>query len=72
MADTIITIRADFDYIQGHLRTGHKEVKVSESDWSRMTDEEKANYFEDNGEIIVDSWSIEDKGEMSDMYIEEN
>lgn len=69
MADKLLTIRADFEYLMGHLRYGHKELKISEFEWNNMPKEVQEEYFEDNGEVIVDDWSIEDKGPMGEMRI---
>lgn len=69
MADKLLTIRAEYDYIQGHLRYGHKELQVSEFEWNKMSPEEQREYFEDEGKTVVDDYSIEDKGDLGEMRI---
>lgn len=55
----ILKIEADLDYIQGYLRYGHLELEVDETEWNALSEEEKIDYINDCGTVVVDHYSIE-------------
>ena len=62
----------NLDYVQGHLRYGHGTVIVeAESKEEALKLAEKA-FEDDNYEVEVDSYEIEDHGDFyGEAYIEE-
>lgn len=68
---TKLLITADYDYLQGHLRYGHKELEIEKEDWDKMTPDEQREHFEDYGNTVVDDYSIEDKGDLGEMEVQE-
>ena len=61
------TIIANVDYISGHLRSGHFELNLSNEGYEKfqnMSKEEQLNYIEDNGDLLIDDFSINDYGDL--------
>lgn len=65
-----VKLIGDIDYIQGHLRYGHYEVEVDELFVKNSTKKQLIEYIQDNGELIVDDYSIEDHGGINEVRIE--
>jgi len=67
-------VSADYDYIQGHLRYGHIEMDLNDEELAKfksMSEQEQYKWLEDDGEVIVDDFEINDKGSLSKIEIEE-
>lgn len=62
----------NLDYVQGHLRYGHGTVTIeAENEEEALKLAEKA-FEDDNYEVEVDSYEIEDYGDFyGEAYIEE-
>lgn len=57
----IITLNCD--YVQGFLRSGHFELELSEEDYNKFkssSEEEQIDWITDCGELIIDSYRVED------------
>lgn len=57
----IITLNCDC--VQGFLRSGHFELELSEEDYNKFkssSEEEQINWITDCGELIIDSYRVED------------
>lgn len=55
-------ITCPVDYVCGHLRDGHYELKLTEEEFAEFqqsSDEEKIGWLRD-GDFIVDSYRIDD------------
>lgn len=65
-----VLLVGDFDYIQGHLRYGHSQVEVDEEFVKNSTKQQLKEYLDNNGEIIVDDYEIDDCGDITDVRIE--
>lgn len=66
-------IIADVDYVIGHLRYGHYELKLSDEDYKEyksLSEKDKISWIED-GEFIVDDYRIDDIGLITEIR-EEN
>jgi hypothetical protein len=57
----ILKIEADLDCIVGYLRWGHLELEVDETEWNALSEEEKIDYINECGTVVVDDYSIEDR-----------
>ncbi len=66
-------IIADVDYVTGHLRFGHWELKLSDEDYNEyknLSEEDKISWIED-GNFIIDDYRIYDIGTITEIR-EEN
>lgn len=64
------TIYGDLDYVQGHLRYGYLEMELNDEDFEKfksMPEEEQKAYLNDNGNLIVDSYEVDDWGDIIDI-----
>lgn len=61
------TIIANVDYISGQLRSGHFELNISNEEYEEFksrSKEEQLSYIEDNGDLLIDDFSIDDYGDL--------
>ena len=66
-------IIADVDYVNGHLRYGHWELKLNDEEYNKyknLLEEDKISWIED-GDFIVDDYRIYDIGTITEIR-EEN
>lgn len=66
-------IIADVDYVIGHLRYGHYELKLNDEDYKEyknLSEEDKISWIED-GNFIIDDYRIDDIGTITEIR-EEN
>lgn len=66
------TISAPVDYVDGHLRYGHMEAKVTEevaAEVSAMTEQEQKEWLQDNGTLVVDDYRVNDYGDLGSVSI---
>lgn len=61
-------ITAGVDYVSGHIRNGHYELTIDKDVWDKMNEKEQHEYLENNGEFVIDDYSINDIGTID--YIE--
>lgn len=64
------TICGELDYVQGHLRYGYLEIELNDEDFEKfksMPEEEQKAYLNDNGNLIVDSYEVDDWGDIIDI-----
>lgn len=64
------TIYGELDYVQGHLRYGYLEMELNDEDFEKfksMPEEEQKAYLNDNGNLIVDSYEVDDWGDIIDI-----
>lgn len=59
------------DYVQGHLRYGHLELEIEKEKWDSMTKDEQKEYLDECGDLIVDDWEVDGRGDIFDIDIEE-
>ena len=64
-----LKLRGDIDYISGHLRYGHFEAEITKAQFDLMTKEQLKEFLEDNGELIVDDYEIDDCGEITEIKL---
>lgn len=62
----------ELDYVQGHLCGGHLELVVDADKWSSLSEEEKSAFFEENADIVVDDYEVEDYEKSENASIEEH
>lgn len=65
-------LRADVNYVSGYLRYGHFEYFVPEGDKDMIKNMDKAElkeYLRDVGQLIIDSYRVEDFGDLDDVEI---
>lgn len=63
-------IIANVDYIYGYLRYGHYELKLDDEEsnyYKKLSEKEKMEYIEDNGELVVDDYRVEDVGTITEI-----
>lgn len=63
-------ITGELDYVQGYLRYGHFELCLSDEDFKKfksLPEREQKEWLSD-GELIIDSYSVDDRGEITDIY----
>lgn len=68
---TKLYISANYDYIQGHIRYGHKELEVEKEFWDSLSADEQKDYFLDNGDVVIDDYEINDYGDLNELEVEE-
>ena len=68
----ILKIEADLDYIIGYLRCGHLELEVDETEWRALSEEEKIDYINECGTVVVDDYSIEGRDKAVSYTVKEN
>jgi hypothetical protein len=59
----------DLDYLAGHLRYGHKELLLTDEEYKKymaMSKEERMEYFQDECEIVVDDFEVDDYEDSDD------
>lgn len=64
------TIYGELDYVQGHLRYGYLEMELNDEDFEKfksMPEEEQKAYLNDNGNLIIDSYEVDDWGDIIDI-----
>ena len=64
------TIFGDLDYVQGYLRMGHLEMELNDEDFEKFKSlslEEQKEWLLDEGQVEVDSYSIEDCGSITEI-----
>ena len=67
------TIIGNYDYITGYLRYGHVEAQISDEEYEQfkeLSEAEKKKWLRENGEIVVDDFSVDDHGEICDIKIQ--
>ena len=65
-------IAADLEYVVGHLRCGHVEAVLTEEEYEEykaLSDDEKADYLNELGDLIIDDVSIEDRGPLQNIEV---
>lgn len=68
---TKLLVKAQYDYIAGHLRYGCAEAEVDKDEWEKMTPEEQKEYLYDVGEIVDVDYEIDDYGDLGEMEVTE-
>lgn len=69
------TVSAQYDYVSGYLRYGHKEMTLNEEEFLKFKDLSKKDQLEwlvEEGEIVIDDFEVNDYGELEEIIIEEN
>jgi hypothetical protein len=67
-------VLADIDYLIGHLRYGHYELTLNDAqfkEFENYTDSEKKEYIRDNGELVLDDYSVDNIGDIVSINIED-
>lgn len=59
------------DYVQGYLSQGHYELECTKEELEGKSPEEIKEFVADMGELIVDSYSVEDVGDYGEVKIED-
>lgn len=68
------TIKADYDYLQGHLRYGHIELELEGEEleeFKSKSQEEQKEYLREMGETILDDYEVNDYGDLGEIKIVE-
>lgn len=63
-------VYADVDYVIGHLRDGHFEGVVEAESEEELKEMMKNKYFTDYLFLVVDSYSIDDYGDIGEYTYE--
>lgn len=66
-----IRVTSSLDYVMGHLRYGHLEMEIEKEKWKSMSEEEQRECLVDEGELIIDDYSVDDMGDMGDIETED-
>lgn len=64
------TICGELDYVQGHLRYGHLELYLDDKafeEFKSMSEEEQKTYLNDNGNLLIDSYEVDDWGNITNI-----
>lgn len=67
-------ITCPVDYVCGHLRDGHYELKLTDEEYKEFqqsTDEEKEDWIRD-GDLIIDSYRVDDVGSLGEIKVTES
>lgn len=67
------TISAPVDYVDGHLRYGHKEAVVTDEvaeEVSKMTADEQKEWLDENGKLVIDDYRVNDYGDLGEVTIQ--
>lgn len=68
---TKLQVRAQYDYITGHLRYGSLEAEVDKAEWEKMTTDEQKEYLSDMGGIVDIDYEIDDIGDLGEIEVTE-
>ena len=63
-------ITAQVEYVAGHLRYGHYEVDVTDTElenFKELPRDIQEEFIKDNGEFLLDDYSIEDMGDIYEI-----
>ena len=63
-------VTADLEYVSGHLRYGHLEGVVEAGSEEELKEMFKEDYFNERLDIIVDSFRIDDYGDIGEYEYE--
>lgn len=66
-----IKIVGILDYVTGHLRHGHVELVMDRDKWNALTEDEQKDLLKYDADFILDDYSLEDKGDIVDISIED-
>lgn len=64
------TITAEVEYVQGHLRYGHYELKLTDEEFEKFKDmscDEQESYVREKGHLVVDDYCVDDVGPITDI-----
>lgn len=67
-------VTADLDYVEGHLRTGYKQMFLSQEEFdafNTLEEEDQMEWLRDSGETIVTDWEINGHGAMDYLEVRE-
>ena len=62
------------DYVQGHLRYGHFELKLDDNDYKEfkaLSKKEQLEQIKSDGDLIIDSYRVEDYETEGDFEVYE-
>lgn len=65
-------VTADCEYICGHLRYGHWELNLTDSEYDKfcnMSESEQESYVRDMGDLVIDDYSVDDLGEPTNIQV---
>lgn len=65
------TIKADIDYVSGHLRYAHYELELDDDEieeFSKLSEKDKKEWIRDEGELIIDDYTINDIGSITKIH----
>ncbi len=74
MKKKMFRITGEVDYVQGYLRYGHYEMLLDEKEtekFNQLSNEERAEYLREVGQLIVDDYSVDDVGNIESIEVEE-
>ena len=63
---------AEVEYVMGHLRTGHYELRLTDEElvaFQAQSKEEQEEQLRDEGEFIVDDSEVDDIGPIESIRI---
>lgn len=64
-------VKGSVEYVQGHLRYGHYELKIDKEEWDAIPEEEKKSYLSECGNLVVDDYSVNFVGDITDISVKE-
>lgn len=64
-----VTVIADIDYINGHLRYGHYELEMEKSVFENLSQSDLMDALRNDGELIVDDYEVEDVGDIQNIRL---
>lgn len=66
---TKVKVIGELDYVMGHLRYGHYEVEMDPEVFKSMSKEDLKEHLQEQGELIIDDYSIEDSGDITNIRL---
>lgn len=63
-------VRADVDYVVGHLRYGHLEGEIEAESEEELKEMMKDKHFSDWLDLVVDGYRVEDYGDVGEYEYE--
>lgn len=69
----MISIDARIDYLSGYIRYAHFECVIDDPEeeiyFKSLNEEDRKEYIRENGHIVIDYYSINDIGDITEILI---
>lgn len=66
-----IKVTGILDYVMGNLRHGHMELIIEGDEWEALNKDEQIERLKYDSKFVLDDYNLEDRGNITDIIIEE-